>query len=342
MKLHRIAAFAAAIAVTTPVLPALAQGAPPSKQDEASARFKKGIDLFKDGDYQAALIEFRRAYELAPNYNVLYNIGQVYFQLQDYPNALRTLEKYVEEGGKNIPAQRKADVDKDLEKLKARVANLEIITAIPDAEISIDDVAVGKSPLAKPVLVSAGKHKITISKQGFTPVSKVVEIASSESLKVTLDPVEGPKAGPQGPGDQPPPPPGGANEPPKDQPEPPKQTKIPWAGIVITGGLTIGAVITGVLALKASGDLATMRDSANASREGLDDAKTKTQTFALVTDILTGGAVVALGVTIYVGVSSNRDKKPDAPPAAPGPGGFYKPTIRAAGYPGGMMLIGKF
>ena len=55
---------------------AVAQNAPTkAQQQEAATRFKKGLDLFKDGDYQASLIEFRRANELAPNYNVLYNIG---------------------------------------------------------------------------------------------------------------------------------------------------------------------------------------------------------------------------------------------------------------------------
>ena len=43
--------------------PSFAQPAAPTAaaKTEAATRFKKGLDLFKDGDYQAALIEFRRA-----------------------------------------------------------------------------------------------------------------------------------------------------------------------------------------------------------------------------------------------------------------------------------------
>src|SRR5205809_449884 len=90
----------------------------PTKEarEEAGNRFRKGFELFKEADYQAALIEFRRAYELAPNYNVLYNIGQVYFQLQDYANALTWLERYMAEGGKNITKTRKEEVERDIEK----------------------------------------------------------------------------------------------------------------------------------------------------------------------------------------------------------------------------------
>ena len=49
---------------------------------------------------------------------------------------------------------------------------------------------------SRPVLVSAGKHKVTVSKVGFTSATKVVEIASAESVKVALDPIEQPKGGP--------------------------------------------------------------------------------------------------------------------------------------------------
>ena len=52
--------------------------APPvaSKSDEASQHFRSGVAFYKDHDFAAALVEFKRAYELVPNYGVLYNLGQ--------------------------------------------------------------------------------------------------------------------------------------------------------------------------------------------------------------------------------------------------------------------------
>ena len=102
--LARTLALVTAFALVAPGSVAFAQPAPTAaERAEAATRFKTGLDLFKDGDAQAALIEFRRAYQLAPNYQVLYNIGQVSFQLQDYPGALAALQKYLLEGGRNIP-----------------------------------------------------------------------------------------------------------------------------------------------------------------------------------------------------------------------------------------------
>ena len=349
---QRSLALCAALALTLPSFTASAQGTvSPAAQSEAASRFKKGLELFKDGDYQAALIELRRANELAPNYNVLYNIGQVYFQLQDYPNALHSLERYLQEGGKNVDSKRRAEVEKDIDKLKARVANLEIVVNVPDAEVTIDDVSAGKTPLPKTVLVSAGRHRIVVAKAGFASITKVVEIASAEVQKVPVDLVETktatvapPPVAPEPGNNVAPPAPTPQVPTPLTMPEqpPPPARSVPVAGWVVTGGLAAGAVVTGVLALGASSDLKTQRTSGTATRDDLDAARSKTQTFALVTDILTGCAVVAGGITLYFTIAggSSSDAKPAA--AAPPAGAFYKPTLNVGVNPGGVSLLGTF
>ncbi|MFO0761190.1 MAG: PEGA domain-containing protein [Byssovorax sp.] len=342
-------AVVAALCVALPPSTADAQQPTKAAQQEAASRFKKGLDLFKDGDYQAALIEFRRAYELAPNFNVLYNIGQVYFQLQDYPNALNALERYLSEGGNNVPNSRRGEVEKDIEKLKSRVANLDINVNVPDAEIALDDVPIGKSPLSKPVMVSAGKHKLVISKSGFASVTRVVEVASGETPKIPVELVEnkGPviniEPPPTATVTAPPPPTATVTAPPPAEPPPPKS--IPWAGWAVTGGLTVGAVVTGVLALGASSDLKTERENGNATSESLKSASDKAKTFALVTDILAGGAIVAGGVTLYFTLASPsppEKPKPGAPAAHRSPSPFIAPQVRVGVGPGNVALIGTF
>ncbi|MFS8067200.1 MAG: PEGA domain-containing protein [Byssovorax sp.] len=341
---RRPLALCAALALTLPSLHARAEGpVSASVQDEAASRFKKGLDLFKEGDYQAALIELRRANELAPTYNVLYNIGQVYFQLQDYPNALHSLQRYLAEGGKAIDSKRRLEVDKDIEKLKSRVANLEIAVNVPDAEVTIDDVSAGKSPLPKTVLVGAGRHRIVVSKAGFGSVTRIVEIASAELQKVPVELVETKPVAP----DTPPPP---ASLPPPPLPSPviappeprrPPSRAVPVAGWVVTGGLAAGAIVTGSLALVASSDLKTQRTSGTATRDDLAGARSKTQSLALATDILAGCAVVAGGVSLYFTFAggSSSDAKPSAPKAA---GALSRPTVNVGVTPGGVTLSGTF
>jgi len=192
--------FALATALFLPLLPASAfaqqpadaaqpAAAEPTKEakEEASRRFQRGRELFNEGDYRTALVEFRRAYELAPNYIVLYNIGNVQFQLLDYAGALDSFEKYLSQGGANIDPKRKADVDRDIEKLRSRVARVEITTSVPDADITIDDLPVGKTPFNKSLVLNPGRHKITAIKEGRLPASQTVEVASGDTPSVKLD-----------------------------------------------------------------------------------------------------------------------------------------------------------
>lgn len=360
MNNPRVLAFAVTLAVLTPETLAFAeQPSPPSKaaQAEAGSRFRKGAELFDEGDYQAALIEFRRAYEIAPNFAVLYNIGQVYYLLQDYANALNTLERYLSEGDRSIQIARRRDVQKEIQKLQSRVANLDITVNVPDADVAIDDVTVGKSPLAKPVVVNPGRHRIAISKAGFNSTSKSVEVASADAPKLTFELTEQTKATPpplptadpslQGNGQGtkpdgevhvPPPPSGGGVVPPP--PSPPTKRSVPWVGWVITGGLAAGAGACGVVALLNSNDLKHRLVTPQTSREPIDNAARGAKTFALVTDILTGAAVVAGGISLVFTLKG--DAKPAAPAAAMNRAQRLPPELRVGVGPGGVRVLGEF
>jgi uncharacterized membrane protein len=75
-RLLKIIAAVLALAVAT------LAGARGEAQDVATAtrdagkHFQRGVSLYGEADYRAALIEFKRAYALAPNAAVLYHVGQ--------------------------------------------------------------------------------------------------------------------------------------------------------------------------------------------------------------------------------------------------------------------------
>src|SRR5262249_20193858 len=139
-----------------------------------------------EGDFSAALIEFRRAYELDPRFQALYNIGETYYQLQDYANALRTLDKYLHDGGAQVGAGRREEVEQEINKLKTRVAQLDIVVAARDVEIAVDDVPVGKTPLPGPLMVSAGRRRITATRPGRPPVTQIIDLAGGDSRRLAI------------------------------------------------------------------------------------------------------------------------------------------------------------
>jgi hypothetical protein len=73
--------------------------------------------------------------------------------------------------------------------------------------------------------------------------------------------------------------------------------KLPW---VITGVLAAAAGVTGGLALWSSNDLKDKRSEIpGADPDELDRKSTRTKRFALATDLLLGGTIVAAGVATY-------------------------------------------
>jgi len=294
----------------------------PAGQSDGRAHFKRGVDFFKEGDYRAAMIEFKRAYELAPNYKVLYNLGQTSLELQDYASALRSFERYLLDGGKDIAAQRRAQVESEIEKLKRRVARVEVTTNVPDAEVFVDDVLVGRTPLAAPLAVSAGRRKISALKGGLMAM-RLVDVVGGDSTTVALEIVDptGATAAPALPSRsvEPSPPSTRATEMPRPQivvvpstapapPEPPRNTGL-WIGITVTGALTAGAVATGIFALSAKKDFDNDIIRYGVDPNTISDARDKTRTLALVTDILAGAAIVSGGITLVAALASGTPSK---------------------------------
>lgn len=343
--------FALATALFLPLLPATvfaqqpagtAAAAEPTKEakEEASRRFQRGRELFNEGDYRTALVEFRRAYELAPNYIVLYNIGNVQFQLSDYAGALDSFEKYLAQGGANIDAKRKAEVDKDIDKLRSRVARVEIVVNVPDADVTINDQSVGKSPFGRAIVLNAGRHRITAFKEGRISASQTIDVASGDTPSVKLELAEKPLN--QSPPPPPPPPPPPAVPPPPPPPPPPPARAVPWAGIGITAGFAVASGIAGGLAFAKQSELADLRKvDSGATKTDLRTASEATANRALVSDIFTGAAVVSGIVTIVLAVRTPSAATPDKPADAAPATGFVK-DLKFDVSSSGILLRGKF
>jgi len=312
------AAFAQPAAAPTAAAPT---AAPATTKDEAKQRYLKGVELFEEGDYQAALIEFKRSYELVPKHEVLYNIGQVHFQLQDYASALKALERYLQEGDRKIPAARRSDVERDLEKLRSRVATLVVKTNLPGADVLVDGVKVGTTPLREPLLLSSGKRRIEATKQGFRTASTTEELAGQEQREIALELRPEASDGTDGAGRD-----GSASTP----VAPPKTAIGPIVAWSATGAFAIGTGVLGGLALSADGELADRKRTPGTLTTVLDSTGSRARTFALVSDVLLGCTVLSAGVATCLTI---RASSADADPASEAARLELAPTI-GLGYVG--------
>ena len=289
-----LVAAATLLALSISLAPQVASAQPtsaPSQKntDEAVVRYKRALDLFNDGSFDAALLEFRRAYELAPNYRVLYNIALVNVQLNDYAGALGAFEQYLADGGSEVPAARTEEVKHEIARLGPRVATLDVTTDEPGADISVDDLPIGKTPLAHPVRINAGRRRISVASAGHVPQARLVEAAGGDAIQLKFE-LNEPHATPAG-----------APTPIEAPPTPREENRhFPWFAWTVTGALAAGTAVTGVLALKAHSDQDDTKHRLGATPGELDAASKKTQHLALASDILLGATAVMGGISIYL------------------------------------------
>ena len=299
-------------------------------KEEARLRFQHGVDLYKDGDYRAAVIEFKRAYEIAPNPKVLYNLGQSSLDAQDYPAALSAFRRYLDESGKDVTPQRRTQVEAELKKLEGRIARVVVRSNADDAEVLVDDVAVGRTPMASPLVVGTGRRKVAVIANGLQQ-TRTVDLASGDTTTVELlfaAPGAVAAATARSPA------PSESTVSPK-WPSPPvapapkrSASTGPWIGVVATSALAVGAGVTGVLALRAKTDFDATLDDGPASKADVDDARHRTRTWSITTDVLAGAAVVAGVATILSFALRSHD-----------PGGAQ---VGVSMRPGGLGVDGRF
>jgi tetratricopeptide (TPR) repeat protein len=295
--------------------------------ERARAAFHQGVQLYNEGSFEAALAEFRKAYQLSPNYRLLYNIAQTYFELHDYVNSSKALKQYAQSGGNDISAARRAEVNELNQKLDERIAYLDIACNVEGADIRVDDISVGVSPLAPAVPVNAGPRRIAAVKEGYAVGAHMVTVVGGERSKVVMNiaalaPSEGDFAAKGMPS--------AFLEGEPAQKAPVRKGLVATA--VVTGGLAIATGVFGLLALRAKSDFEKELDQIPNTKDSVDSARTKMKTYAYVTDGLGAGALIAGGVTLYLLLTDSGSKKNSSTASSVA----LVPTV------GGMLLHGQW
>ena len=181
-----------AAAAKTPAPAAGTEAEPPKSQEElakeksAEIHFNRGVDFFQDGMISAALAEFLKCYKEVPQWAVLYNVGVCLYRLGRYEDALKAFERYMEEGGDNIPPERRFAVEKMKIKMAASYGSLVVDYKLPGLRLTIDGKSTYETPLEKPIPIAAGLHTVFLFREGHYPQLLEVSVASGEKTVVPV------------------------------------------------------------------------------------------------------------------------------------------------------------
>jgi hypothetical protein len=289
--------------------------------DQAKSHVRTATALYDDNDFRGALVEFQRAYELVPSFRILFNIAQVDMQLQDWGGAFTAYTRYLKEGGPDITSARLAQVNAEVERLRARIGFL-VVQTTAGAQVLVDDAAVGYAPLPEPVAVSPGSHRITVDVPGRGAITRAFEVAVRQSVVAALA-VDPPRLAPV---DLTAPAAAVATLPAGPRSRTP--VYLAWS---ITGGLAIGAGVFAVLARGDANDLAAMRAKYGVTADQLTAQRGRTVRDAAIADVATGAAIASAGVALYMTVTRRGD---DHPPR--------ERAVQLQIAPGGVAIAGRF
>jgi tetratricopeptide (TPR) repeat protein len=179
--LHLLLVVALASASAAP-----ARAAVGDPREQAAAHYARGIDLAKQGLYEAALEQFNQAYATSPHFAVLYNIGQAQIALGRPLAAIEALASYLRDGADKVPLSRREQVQAQIALLEAKLGELTISTERPGVAIRVDDRDIGRTPLFQPIRLAAGTHTITATAPDGAQITRVVTLAEAERRRLEL------------------------------------------------------------------------------------------------------------------------------------------------------------
>ena len=294
---------------------------------EARARYDRALSFYDAGVYDAALVEFMRAEELKPSDALRYNIAQTRLAMRDYAGALAAFEGYLRAAGESVSSERLALVNARIDDLKRRVGQLVIECDVPDADVLIDDVVVGKTPLSEPLIVATGLRRLTVSHRDYPPRSVRVSIAGSEQVSVALSLRPAlPELARAGQGSTPSAadaPSASAQIPLPTAPESersralrlnatrPNRT-LAYVGTAVTGLALAGTVVLGILTLHTDANLEARRKQPNPDPAAYNAVRADMQRLAWATDGLAVATLLGAGITTWLWLRDGSERAPDS------------------------------
>jgi tetratricopeptide (TPR) repeat protein len=183
MKMPRPRTLALCLSLLSIAPTVLAQTQPsPAAVSEARERFQRGVALSEERNYNAAMVEFQRAYELTRNPVVLFNISATHELTGHFVEALDAMLDYERLAPRENVAQRRAEIDATLARLRGRIGTIVVRFEADGLSLRVDNLQRSVSEARSGLRVPAGRHRISLSAPHFTAREEEVDVAGGSTL----------------------------------------------------------------------------------------------------------------------------------------------------------------
>jgi hypothetical protein len=156
--------------------------------------------------------------------------------------------------------------------------------SVAGAEVFVNDVSVGRSPLQEAVLVNVGTCRVRAEKAGYVTKLETIQVAGADRPRIELNLAAAPVVAQHG----------ARQETIKSADMTPFWISL--SATVVLGGAT---GVFGALALSANHDLDHQLNQFPAQRDSIDSTRQKVKTMAALTDAFGAATIVAAGSALY-------------------------------------------
>lgn len=136
--------------------------------EDAKASLAEGDKAAKSKDWAKAAGAYEAANKAAPSSEALDGLANAHYQGGQLGDAFTEYSEWIEKyGGAN--AAKKKNAENRIKDIAGRTGAVQLNVSEPGAAISVDDKPAGTSPLAGPLRLTPGAHKIKVTKDTFLP-----------------------------------------------------------------------------------------------------------------------------------------------------------------------------
>jgi len=153
---------------------------------EAEQLIRRGIQLRKTRDDQAAAREFQKAYQLVRSPRAAGQLGLAEQALGRWEDAERHVSEAIRATDDPWVSHNRAVLDRSLATIQQHLGRVEITGDPEGAEVSVNGHSIGKLPLPEPVRVSAGQVDIDLRAPGFAPAQRTLTIVGGQYQPVVI------------------------------------------------------------------------------------------------------------------------------------------------------------
>jgi hypothetical protein len=155
-------------------------------QSEVEAHLQRGVALRREGRDVEAVVEFESAHRLAPSPRTAGQLGLALQASGDWVRGYEMLREATSARGDGWVERNRTALESALHVAEEHVGTVDVRGNIEGAQVLIDDRVQGELPLARPLVVMTGRHRLLVRRSGFAAVERPIQVRPGELSRESI------------------------------------------------------------------------------------------------------------------------------------------------------------